>query len=205
MHQPPAMAFPALHRLLRYLIGREELGVTYFKPRDFDLISDYPTFEMCSDASFGAPDGSAQLGYLGSLQGIGPVTWQSFKSSRVCLSTLMSESTAASEGSREVLYKRSLLIFFELLHPFPTLFGVDNIACVRMVASDARKFSQRIKHFRIDQQFVIECQAEGEISLYQLPGLMNPSDTMTKPSSVTMLSTHAAALGNVIDLYSTLE
>lgn len=199
MHRPPAVAFTALHRLLRYLIGRENLGVTYFKPRDFDLVSDFPTFEMCSDASFGAPDGSAQLGYLASLQGIGPISWQSFKSSRVCLSTLMSESTAASERSREVLYKRSLLSFLELLHPLPTIFGVDNIACVRMVASDARKFSQRTKHFRIDQQFVVECQEEGEISLYQLPGSMNPSDTMTKPSSITMLAAHADAPSNVPD------
>lgn len=196
MHNPPAVAFTGLHRAVRYLIGRYDIGITYRRPRDFDVLSDFPSFEICSDASFGAPDGSAQLGYIASLQGIGPVSWQSFKSARVCLSTLMSESTAASESSREVIYKRSLLSFLGFLHPLPTLFGVDNIACVRMVASEARRFSQRTKHFRIDQQFVIECQEEGIIAMYQLPGYRNPADVMTKPSTLSMLASHAEAIGD---------
>ena len=95
----------ALKRILRYLAGTKDFGITY---RKTNLPENVNFFYRYSDTAYGNTDDCKfTLGYV-YISGGGAITWRSKKQTTVALSSMEAEYVALSEAGREACWLRSL-------------------------------------------------------------------------------------------------
>lgn len=170
---PSIQHITALKRVLRYLAGTKDNGITYKNLRQ------HPNhfYGMADTAYANSDDRKSTSGYVFIASG-GTITWKSKKQMLVALSSTEAEYIALSEAAREACWLRSLYKELGLLQNYPTQIWGDNEGALAM-AKDA-KFHQRGKHIDIKWHSIRDWIKEKYITVESCRDHEQTTDVMTK-------------------------
>ena len=184
MHNPGPTHIAAIKRVLRYLAGTRDRGITY--SRD---VTDAAAAAMgkrvgpnqltaSADADHaGAKDRRSVSGYAIMLAGA-MVMWTSKRQPVTAISSTESEFYSVSQCALDCVYLRRVLALLGYPQTGATLIAQDNNACIYLVKGAG--MYQRAKHIDTRIYRVRELSASGEVELYKIPGEEQPADLFTK-------------------------
>ena len=172
---PSLQHVTALKRILRYLSGTKDLGITYSKtstnPQD-------NSFYGFADAAFANHDDhKSTSGYVFLAAG-GAITWKSKKQTSIALSSTEAEYVALSEAAREACWLRNF--YEELGYPqeFPITIKGDNEGSIAMAKN--QQFHSRSKHIAIRWHWVRELVEQELIKIESCRDPQQTADILTK-------------------------
>jgi hypothetical protein len=186
---PSLQHVTTLKRILRYLAGTKNLGITYSK----NLNENSNIFHGFADAAFANHDDlKSTSGYVFSAAG-GAITWKSKKQTTIALSSTEAEYVALSEAGREACWLRNL--FEELGYPqeFPTLIKGDNDGSISMAKN--HQFHNRSKHIAIRWHWVRELVEHGLITIENCRDPQQTADILTKALPRPKHKRHTSEMG----------
>ena len=163
-----------LARVLNYLNGTADLGITLGADRDGNL-----RIHTYADASFGVhPDTKSQSGIFISL-GKGGIICKAAKQKIVTKSSTEAELVTLSDATSLAAYQ---LQFLESIgYKFaPAIMYQDNMSTMRL-AENGRSNSDRTKHIKLRYFFIKQYLDSGEFELVHCPTDMMIADILTKP------------------------
>ncbi|XP_024172100.1 uncharacterized mitochondrial protein AtMg00810-like [Rosa chinensis] len=174
MSQPHAPHLIAAKRILRYIKGTLDHGLSFIPQRQPVHLSAY------SDADWaGCPDSrrstSGYLIYLGS----NLISWCSKKQPTIARSSAESEYRSLAHASAKTTWLGFLLYELGALIQFPILLYCDNLSATYMASNPV--FHARTKHIELDYHFVSEKVALGGHRVNYVPSVDQPADLLTKP------------------------
>ena len=170
----PTMAhLTAAKRVLRYLKGTMDLGLTY-KKSDGNVLKAYSDSDWAGDQD----DRHSTSGYVSVLSG-GAVNWLSKKQASVALSTAEAEYIALSAATQEVIWLRRLLEDFGVNMSLSTEVLEDNQGAIAISKNPVRH--NRTKHIDIRYHFIREAVEDGTVRLTYCPTKDMVADILTKP------------------------
>ena len=183
---PRTRHLTAAKRVLRYLKRTKDLKLEY--KRTGKKVQGF----VDSDWANGK-DRKSIGGYIFSLGG-SAVSWASKKQSLVAQSTEEAEYTAFTEGSREALWIRQLLLDIEPTKTIDTTtIYADNQAALKHVRTEG--ITARTKHFDIRLQHSRDNQAKGTITFEYIKSDDNTADIFTKALPLPAHQRHLEGLG----------
>ena len=118
----------ALKRILRYLAGARNYGITYQKSQDSKGIP----FHGYSDTAYGNTDDCKSTSGYVYVSGGGAITWRSKKQTTVALSSTEAEYVALLEAGREACWLRNLYEELGQKQSCPTIIKGDNDGSIAM-------------------------------------------------------------------------
>lgn len=218
MAHPQQQHWESVKHILRYLKGTTSLGINFQR-------SHAPATLQCfTDADFlGCPETRRSRGaYLLQFSN-GPISWSSKLQSTVSDSTTEAEYKALSEGAKEAVHLRRLLLEIATHKVLPVPISLSNTSihanlalahspteldlhlhCDNQGSIKLAKnpiFHARTKHIEGKHHFIRERVLEGEITLSYINTNENPADLLTKPLSRIKFEKHQ----NFIGIKSTLD
>jgi transposase InsO family protein len=172
--RPGMLHWRAVKRILRYLKGTTELGISFSRgsSSEVDLLG-------YSDADWAGEEDSRRstTGYSFFLAG-GPVSWCSKLQQAVALSSAEAEYLALSSAVQEAVWLRQLLR--EIGFPQgPTVIFEDNQGCIALAKNPSHH--KRTKHIDIRYHFIRQHVQNQEVELKWLATKEMVSDMLTKP------------------------
>ena len=188
MSKPNKKVWACCMRVLIYLLGCADLGITYGgdRPEAMRLAAVHKPFEPAkggglglatlSDANWEA--GPSVSGYLVMLAG-GVMAWCSKRQPSTALSSSEAETFAAAAATAETLWARGLTGEMGIPQAGPTVLWIDNSGAVA-VASDAASVG-RSRHIARRANFCMEAGAADLVQTRWLCTEDNVADILTKP------------------------
>ena len=175
-------------RILRYLQGTQDYGLTYTSSLSA------PTLKGYCDASY-ASDPTSRRSVTGYVFFVGDcaVTWFAGLQKSVSLSTAESEYVAVSDGCKEAVWLSRLLSDLGAPQKGPIPLLEDNQACIAL-ASNPRDHT-RTKHIDVRHHHIRERVQAGEVTLVYVPTASQVADIFTKGLSLPLFSSHRRSLG----------
>ena len=171
---PQLTHWTAVKRILRYLKGTSEMGITFRKTADKLTLTGYADADWAGDLD----DRKSTSGYVFMLGG-GPISWKSRKQQSVALSSTEAEYLAMSDATTEAIWLRGLLDELGQTQLEPTVIHEDNQGSIAL-SKNPEKHS-RMKHIDIRYHFIREKVTSKEI----IPSYINTkeqlADILTKP------------------------
>ncbi|MDR3547533.1 MAG: reverse transcriptase domain-containing protein [Candidatus Pacebacteria bacterium] len=175
----------AAKRVLRYLQGTAELGLTFRGDSSNGSKSTAnPSLQLgpaYADANWAGDinDRKSTSGLLVKLNG-GLVSWKSKKQAVVALSSAEAEYIAAGEAVKEILWLRQLLgeMSFPQAVDAPTLLRGDNKSALAIAQSNLS--NARTKHIDIRHHFIRDQIREGKVALEWVSTAEQEADIFTK-------------------------
>lgn len=168
----------AVKRILRYLRGTIEMGITY-KRDNSDGLHGYCDADWAGDVD----DRRSVTGYVFLLQG-GAITWNSKKQATVALSTTEAEYMAMSAATQEAIWLSNL--HNDIFGKHNTLEHVviygDNKSAL-MLSEKTTPFHPRTKHIDIRHHFIREKVTDGTVQFIHTPTQTMSADYLTKAVS----------------------
>ena len=148
MNKPGPKAMGRLKRLLRYLKGTTNLGITYTEDADNgDKLSAYVDADFANDQDNGFKNGYSTSGVVLSLAG-GPVEWRAVKQTVVAISTVEAEYVAMSKAcTMIIMHFRHFMSIIHQQQVTLTVMDEDNTGAMSM--SHTTKITPRAKHVDI--------------------------------------------------------
>ena len=186
---PSLQHVSALKRILRYLAGTKDFGITYSKTSD----TNSNIFHGFADAAFANHDDhKSTSGYVFSAAG-GAITWKSKKQTTIALSSTQAEYVALSEAAREACWLRNL--FEELGYPqeYPTLIKGDNDGSISMAKN--QQFHNRSKHIAIRWHWVRELVENNLVTIENCRDPQQTADILTKALPRPKHKQHSSEMG----------
>ena len=184
MSNPGPSHVAAAKRVLRYLAGTQDLGITYH--RDSGFKNQLYAFADADHA--GDVEGRKSVsGYVVMLNG-GAISWQSSRQAVVALSSAEAEYYAASAVGCDVVHLRRLLENMGCEQLGPTPVAEDNIACIYM--SRTSVMYHRAKHIDVRVYKLREFVSEGVMTLFHVGTADQVADALTKSISTTAFKKH---------------
>mmetsp|Transcript_57331 Transcript_57331/g.117328 ORF Transcript_57331/g.117328 Transcript_57331/m.117328 type:complete len:1978 (-) Transcript_57331:6636-12569(-) len=176
----------AAKRILRYLAGTRELGLTYHrsdKPGDANRIIAYADADHAGD-----PDSRRSVtGYLLLLNG-GAVSWQSVRQQAVALSSAEAEYYAASIAGTDITYLRRLMEELGYAQPLPTVLYEDNMACIYMSKSSGAH--HKVRHIDTRVYHLRDLCKDGTMELEKVESSRQAADSLTKGTPRVLFDMH---------------
>jgi hypothetical protein len=170
MRNPGVVHWDAVKRVLRYLKGSADYGIT--------LGGSDTGLEAYADADWASQTHRHSMtGYIAILDG-GPVAWSSRKQPIIALSTAEAEYIALTTVGREIMYLQLLLEELYQTTPIPTPLYCDNQAAIALATNN--KFHSRTKHIDLRYHFVRFHVQHGTFTLVYCPTDDNVADALTK-------------------------
>lgn len=172
--KPTTFLFKQAKRVLMYLYGTKEYGLTYYRNQSITA----KNLQVFVDADFAGskPDRKSRSGYCATFGGV--FDYFSRKQSTVSLSTTESEYIALSEGSKEASWLKILFAELQIGSEQIKVFN-DNQAALQW--SKSEKSMKRAKHLDVRFHYVRECVTQKKIELEYCPSDSNWADGFTKP------------------------
>jgi hypothetical protein len=163
----------ALKRILRYLAGTRNYGITYTRaPDPFK-------FEGFADAAHKNRDNDkSTTGYVFIAAG-GAITWRSGKQSVTATSSTEAEYIALWEGGKEASWLRNLYNELDQTQEQPTAIMSDSTGAVAIALNPI--FHKRTKHINSNFHWVREKIEAGRFYPIQIRDEEQTADVMTKP------------------------
>ena len=200
-----------LKNVARYLRATKDWGIHYARPqhntdhelltsdpvpvkRDTEAVPDYPE-DIRQGKLIGFVDAAyandlakrrSTTGYVFTYSG-GAVVYRSKTQSLTALSSTEAEFIAAVTAAKTAKYIRSVLDELGFKQSDPTPIYEDNKPTIDIIAS--QKPTERTRHIDI-RYFAIQ-DWTNDISLHHIPGVINPSDDLTKPLGRVLHERHA--------------
>jgi len=187
---PSLQHVTALKRILRYLAGTKNLGITYSKTANNP---DNNIFHGFADAAFANHDDhKSTSGYVFLAAG-GAITWKSKKQTMIALSTTQAEYVALSEAACEACWLRNL--FDELGYPqeHPMLIKGDNDGLISMAKN--QQFHNRSKHIAIRWHWVRELIEQNLVTIENCRDPEQTADVLTKALARPKHNKHITEMG----------
>ena len=161
-----------LKRVLRYIAGTIDFGITYTRTGTAAVLEAY------SDSDYGGcfQTGRSTSGIVVKYAG-GAISWMSQRQTSVATSTTEAEIVAASEAAKEAVWLRRLFKEIARLDATPTVF-VDNAAAVKL--SHNPEFHRRTKHISLRHFYIRERVVDKELEVQQISTENQVADLLTK-------------------------
>ena len=121
--------------------------------------------------------------------GLAAIAWKSCLQSLVAASSMEAEFYSAVLCAKLVKYFRFVLQELDALVPGPSILYIDNEAALNMI--NERRPTPRARHVEIQHFAIQEWHQQGDIIMKHLPGVINPSDGLTKPLANVLHVRHA--------------
>ena len=207
---PAPLHFSLLKGVAKYLRRTINWGITYRKSvptPDLPASPDIPLAAADDLPDFPRPSSPLQLlgfvdaahandlrsrrsttGYAFTLCG-GAVSYRTKTQSITATSSTEAEFLAAVLAAKHAKYLRAILreLGFPQLDPTPIF--EDNMSAIKMINS--RVPTERSRHIDIQHFAIQDWKDAGDIVMRHIPGIINPSDDLTKPLGWVLHSRHA--------------
>ncbi|XP_019094507.1 PREDICTED: uncharacterized protein LOC109129919 [Camelina sativa] len=161
MHAPTVADFSLLKRIIRYIKGTVDYGISFSKNADF-------TLRTYSDSDYaGCQTTSRSTGGFCTFLGDNLISWSAKRQTSVSRSSTEAEYRCLSDTVAEVNWLKDLLenIGMPLKHA-PELY-CDNLSAVYLSANPT--LHKKTKHFKVHYHYVREQVAEGSMVVYHIP------------------------------------
>jgi hypothetical protein len=198
-----------LKGVCKYLRAHKGWGLIYQRPHPhdgfpavtFEFLEDDPNLPLfptilrdlvtaCLDAAH-ATDLSQRRSVTGYnvFFGGAAIAWKSVLQPLTATSSTEAEFYAAVTTAKVVKYLRYVLQELKASRPGPSPLYIDNSAALAMI-NESRP-TPRARHIEIQHFAIQQWVKSGDIRMVHLPGIINPSDGMTKALSWVLHSRHA--------------
>ena len=117
-------------------------------------------------------------GYAAMLAG-GAISYRTKTQSITATSSTEAEFLAAVFAAKQVKYLRSIMRELGFPQQGPTIVYEDNMSAIQMI--NARVPTERSRHIDIQHFAIQDWKDQGDIVMEHIPGIINPSDDLTKP------------------------
>ncbi|GJT98735.1 putative RNA-directed DNA polymerase [Tanacetum coccineum] len=174
MEKPTEQHLQAVKRILRYVKGTLDYGLTYTKGESKVTITGYSDSDLANDVNDRKSTGGMAFYVNGNL-----VTWASQKQRVVALSSCEAEFIAATMAACQGIWLRRLLTEVTRQWIPPVTLFVDNQSALELMKNPV--FHGRSKHIDIRFHFIRECVENGEITVAHVCGKEQKADILTKP------------------------
>lgn len=171
MQNPRLIDYVDATRVLNYLKGTVDLGITYRKGAG-GLVG-YTDSDYATDST----NGKSVSGMVFMMNG-GPVCWKSKQQDTVATSTCEAELIAANVGAREALWFRKLLPELGVDLVGPVVVKGDNECCITLTKHPV--LSAKSKHIRQKHFFAREVSDLNEVKFSYVHTSLNLADILTK-------------------------
>jgi Reverse transcriptase (RNA-dependent DNA polymerase)/gag-polypeptide of LTR copia-type/GAG-pre-integrase domain len=180
MHSPSTCHWVAVKRILRYLKGTINYGLTIMPSTSL-------TLHAYADSDWaGCPDDrKSTTGYLVFL-GQNLISWTSKKQTTVARSTTEAEYRGLAMVTAEVVWLQSVFRELGIQTSIPILW-CDNLGATFLASNPA--FHARTKHIELDFHFIREKVAAGSVKVKFICSQDQVADALTKPLSTTRFQT----------------
>ena len=190
---PGQVHWTAVKRILRYLAGTTNVGITFRQNKNKNENKFYYTDENKNknlnnnsmilsgyvDASYADQEyARSTCGYV-TMMNNGMISWKSKGLNHIATSTTEAEYMAQAIMAKEVMYVRNLLNSIDYEQVDPTLVFGDNEAALKLAAKE--NISDLSKHFNVRYHYIRDCIRKGTIELAHVESHNNIADVMTKP------------------------
>ncbi|XP_019086255.1 PREDICTED: uncharacterized protein LOC109126839 [Camelina sativa] len=172
MHAPTIADFNLLKRIIRYIKGNVDYGISFSKNADF-------TLRAYSDSDYaGCQTTSRSTGGYCTFLWNNLISWSAKRQTSVSRSSNEAEYRCLSDTTAEVNWLRDLLanISMQLYHA-PELY-CNNLSAVYLSAHPT--LHKKTKHFKVHYHYVREQVAEGTMVVYHIPAKYQLDDIFTK-------------------------
>lgn len=175
-------------RILRYLHGTRELGITYTRSTDSHI-----TMTAFTDADWAGDTDSRKSTSGVAIKMCGAVVdWVSKRQSCVAQSTSEAEYLAANEAAMHIVSERRRLNELGFPQSSPTILYCDNQTTMRMI-TDEGKYERR-KHIDVKHHYIREQIERNTLSISYVESALNQADLLTKPLPKASFIFHRNAL-----------
>ena len=172
--QPTEAHWNALKRVLRYLKGTRDIGIT-FRWEEFPELVGYSDADYANDVETRRSTSGYCIMYGG-----GPIAWRCQRQPIVTLSTTEAEYVSGCEMVKELIPIREQLIELEEISPEkPAIVLIDNQSAVRIAKNEAGQ--QRTKHIDVREKWLTEQAYNKKIEIRHISGDRQAADILTKP------------------------
>jgi hypothetical protein len=187
---PSLQHVTTLKRILRYLAGTKDLGITYSKAT---TNSNDNSFIGFADAAFANHNNHKSTSEYVFLAAGGAITWKSKKQITIALSSTEAEYVALSEAAQEACWLRNL--FEELGYPqeLPVIIKGDNDGSIAMAKN--QQFHNRSKHIAIRWHWVRELVQQRLITIENCRDPQQTADILTKALPRPKHQRHTSEMG----------
>ena len=188
----PSLAhYTAAKRILRYLAGTKDYGITYRKEGNNPEIQSI--FYGYADAAWAnSEEHRSMTGYV-FLAGGGAITWGSRKQTLITLSSTEAEYIALAEVGREALWLYNLYKELGFHIKEPVVIKEDNNRAMAMAKN--AQYHKRSKHIDIRWHWIREQVNNGLIQLVECRDPQQTADILTKALTPEVHNHHVAAMG----------
>eukprot|EP00980_Cylindrotheca_fusiformis_P025376 scaffold13535_cov117-Cylindrotheca_fusiformis.AAC.2 len=210
---PAEFHFTTLKKVVKYLRRTKQWGIHFHRstsdsslpscpfdvlPTDdvtvnFPALEPGPSLTCFLDAAHGNDlrNRRSTTGFAFLLAG-GSISYKSKTQTSTATSSTEAEFYAAVSAAKQARYLRAIL--FELAFPpgRPTPLHCDNQSAIKMI--NARIPTTRSRHISIQFFAIQDWKDSGDIIMLHIPGILNPSDDLTKPLGWVLHSRHARRL-----------
>jgi hypothetical protein len=184
---PGKVHWHAVKRILRYLKGTPDRGLTYWSQDEPGPVP----IEVYCDSDWGnTEDRRSRTGYVVLING-GVVEWRSTLQHSVATSTCEAEFYAICEAVKEILWLANFLTEMGIPFSKPVVY-CDNNGAIELAKHEI--FNNRSKHISIKLAFVREAWKEGVFEIRKVGTVDNRSDILTKSVGPQVFSKHVGAL-----------
>lgn len=172
---PTAFSYRSVKRVLRYIRGTTDFGITYHSAGSMEMQS-----FVDSDYAGDTLDHNSMTGYLIKL-GEALVIWGSKKQTAVALSTCESEYYALGSAVQEVIWIKRVFKEAGLKVNCENVpVRSDNQAAISWAVSEKNLY-RRAKHIDVRIHFIRNLVKEMLVVIVYVPSEDNDSDILTKP------------------------
>jgi hypothetical protein len=177
-----------LKRILRYLAGTCDYGITYRKP----AIPQTPLLGF-ADAAFANEEGRKSTTGVVFLSAGGAILWKSKKQTLSAQSTTEAEYIAIATGANEARWLRNLYYELGWLSDLPTPIRCDNTGALSL--SDNPYQTQRTRHIDLKWHTIRQLVTGRIVSTHYCPDADQTADVLTKPIPRLKHKKHMAEMG----------
>jgi hypothetical protein len=166
------------HRILSYIIGTKDMGLTFQGKGDITL------WTTCDASYANHPDRKSHFGitmHIG--DGSGSIHSVSKKSSGVPISSTEAEYNSMFEDGKLIAWARQYLYDLGFPQLQPTMIYEDNLSTIHMVQNGNDK--GRTKHMDVRYHFIRTLLLSKKVQLSHLPTHEMTADILTKPLDST--------------------
>lgn len=188
MERPTAIHQAAIKRILRYIKGTINYGLTYSKGRGNYLLQGFSDSDLAGDVVDRKSTGGMVFYLDESL-----ITWVSQKQRCVALSSCEAEFMAATAAACQGIWLQKLLSQISDVDSGPVVIYIDNKSAIDLARNPV--FHGRSKHIDVRYHFIRECVEKGSIVLKHVRTDLQRADVLTKALSVVKFERMRKLLG----------
>jgi hypothetical protein len=190
--KPSLQHVTAVKRILRYLAGTRNLGITYTKTSNNPSENSNIFYGFADAAYANHDDHKSTSGYVFLAAG-GAITWKSKKQTTIALSSTQAEYVALSEAGREACWLRNLYEEMGYRQERPTLIKGDNDGSIAMAKNP--QFHNRSKHIAIRWHWIRELVEQDLIEIESCRDPEQTADVLTKSLPRPKHKKHVSEMG----------